>query len=92
MGSIRLGQPWPLGATATPHGVNFSLAAPLATRVELLLFASGDAPEPMRVVELDGHHRSGDHWHVEVEGVGIGCCYAYRVFGPLQPGRHGFNP
>ena len=72
--------------------MNFSLAAPLATRVELLLFASGDAPEPMRVVELDGHHRSGDHWHVEVEGVGIGCCYAYRVFGPLQPGRHGFNP
>ena len=93
LGSIRLGQPWPLGATATPRGVNFSLAAPLATRVELLLFASGSAPEPMQVVDLDGHHhRSGEHWHVEVEGIGIGCCYAYRVFGPLQPGRHGFNP
>ena len=76
----------------TPNGVNFSLVAPLATRVELLLFAAGDAAEPMRVVELHNGHRSGDHWHVEVEGVGIGCCYAYRVFGPLQPGRHGFNP
>ncbi|MEN9495939.1 MAG: glycogen-debranching protein [Synechococcaceae bacterium WB4_1_0192] len=76
----------------TPRGVNFSLVAPLASRVELLLFAAGDAPEPMQVVELHNGHRSGDHWHVEVEGIGIGCCYAYRVFGPLQPGRHGFNP
>jgi glycogen operon protein len=29
---------------------------------------------------------------VEVLGVGLGCCYCYRVFGPLQPGGHGFNP
>ncbi len=92
MGSIHLGQPWPLGASATARGVNFSLVAPAATRVELLLFAQGNAPEPEQVVELDSSHRSGDLWHVEVEGVGIGCCYAYRVFGPLQPGRHGFNP
>ena len=92
MRAIQLGKPWPLGSSATPHGVNFALAAPMATRVELLLFASGEAPEPEQVVELDQRHRSGDIWHVEVAGVGIGCCYAYRVFGPLQPGRHGFNP
>jgi len=92
LASIHLGQPWPLGASVTERGVNFSLVAPLASHVELLLFASGNDPEPQRVVELDARHRSGDHWHVEVEGVGIGCCYAYRVFGPLQPGRHGFNP
>ena len=92
MRTIRLGQPWPLGSLATDQGVNFALAAPMATRVELLLFASGNAPEPEQVVELDHRHRSGDIWHVEVEGIGIGCCYAYRVFGPLQPGRHGFNP
>ena len=89
---IRIGQPWPLGATATPGGVNFSLVAPLATRVELLLFAKADAQEPQTVIALEGQHRSGDHWHVEVEGVGIGCCYGYRVFGPLEPGNHGFNP
>jgi isoamylase len=92
LASIHLGQPWPLGSTAEEGGVNFSLAAPMATRVELLLFADGQAPEPQQVIELDGKHRSGDIWHVRVEGVGIGCCYAYRVFGPLQPGRHGFNP
>ncbi len=69
------------------------MVAPLATRVELLLFSEGRASEPQRVIELDLHqHRSGDHWHVEVEGIGIGWCYGYRVFGPLQSGAHGFNP
>lgn len=92
MSSTHLGHPWPLGAAVTVRGVNFSVVAPLATRVELLLFADGDAPEPFRIIPLDARHRSGDHWHVEVVGVGIGCCYGYRIYGPLQPGAHGFNP
>ena len=89
---ILLGHPWPLGASLTARGVNFSVVAPLASRVELLLFRDGAAAEPYRVLNLDGQHRSGDHWHGEVEGVGIGCCYGYRVYGPRQPGMHGFNP
>ena len=92
---MRSGRPWPLGANASETGVNFSLVAPDATRVELLLFAQGDAAEPWATLELDlQQHRSGDHWHIELEGegVGIGSCYGYRVFGPLQPGAHGFNP
>ncbi|MFO7630349.1 MAG: glycogen-debranching protein, partial [Prochlorococcaceae cyanobacterium] len=92
MAAIHIGKPWPLGACPTRRGVNFSLVAPLATRVELLLFANGEASEPELVVPLDGQHRSGDYWHVEVEGAGIGSCYGYRVYGPLQPGGHGFNP
>ncbi|MFM8604936.1 MAG: glycogen debranching protein [Cyanobium sp.] len=72
--------------------MNFSVAAPLATRIELLLFADSAAVEPERVIELDLRHRSGDYWHVEVEGLGLGCCYGYRVFGPILPGGHGFNP
>jgi glycogen operon protein len=89
---MHLGKPWPLGASLTGRGVNFSVVAPLATRLELLLFAHGEATEPSQVIELDQRHRSADHWHVEVEGIGIGQCYGYRVFGPLQPGSHGFNP
>ena len=89
---IHIGHPWPLGASLTSRGVNFSVVAPLATRIELLLFADGEASEPARVVELDQRHRSADHWHVEVEGLGLGSCYGYRAFGPLQPGGHGFNP
>jgi glycogen operon protein len=92
LSAIRIGHPSPLGASVTKAGVNFSVVAPLATRVELLLFASGSAREPEQVIELDPRHRSGNHWHVEVLGVGLGCCYGYRVFGPLQPGGHGFNP
>ena len=64
----------------------------MATHVELVLFAHGDAVEPQRVVNLDAHNRSGDHWHAEVEGIGLGSCYGYRVYGPLQPGSHSFNP
>ena len=38
---IHIGHPWPLGASLTSRGVNFSVVAPLATRIELLLFADG---------------------------------------------------
>ena len=73
--------------------MNFSLAAPAADRIELLLFRNGSDRVPERVIELDGRrHRSGDYWHVEVEGLNEGCCYGYRVFGPLAPGAHGFCP
>ncbi|MFQ6537927.1 MULTISPECIES: glycogen debranching protein [Aphanothece] len=89
---IQRGRPGPLGASTTARGVNFSVVAPLATRVELLLFPHGEATEPSMVVELDQRHRSADHWHVEVEGIGLGACYGYRVFGPLQPGGHSFAP
>ncbi|MEB3306864.1 MAG: alpha-amylase family glycosyl hydrolase, partial [Cyanobacteriota bacterium] len=92
MPEIQLGRPWPLGASLTTRGVNFALVAPLATRVELLLFTGADASEPEWVIELDARHRAADHWHVEVEGIGLGTCYGYRVFGPLLPGGHGFNP
>ncbi len=92
MSATRIGHPWPLGASVTRRGVNFSVVAPLATRIELLIFADGEAREPLEVIDLDPCHRSGEHWHVEVEGLGLGCCYGYRVFGPIQPGSHGFNP
>ncbi|MEB3350991.1 MAG: isoamylase [Cyanobacteriota bacterium] len=81
-----------MGSSITARGVNFSLAAPEANRVELLLFPHADATQPERIIELNGEHRSGDYWHVEVEGLGAGCCYGYRVFGPLQAGGHGFRP
>ena len=93
MSAIHPGTPWPLGSSLTGRGVNFSVAAPAADRIELLLFADGSAQAPERVIELDGRrHRSGDYWHVEVEGLSEGCCYGYRVFGPLAPGAHGFRP
>jgi isoamylase len=92
LSTIQLGRPWPLGSAITERGVNFSLTAPGAYRVELLLYARADASQPERIIDLGVEHRSGDYWHVEVEGLQAGCCYGYRVFGPLEPGGHGFRP
>ncbi|BEV36673.1 isoamylase [Synechococcus sp. M16CYN] len=93
MSGIHPGKPWPLGSSATARGVNFSLAAPAANRIELLIYTNGNDRSPERVIELGSHrHWSGDYWNVEIEGLREGCCYGYRVFGPLAPGSHGFCP
>ena len=93
MSTIRRGKPWPLGSSITADGVNFSVAAPAANRVELLIFPTAEASSPEQLIDLNAsNHRSGDYWHVEVEGLTEGCCYGYRVFGPLAPGGHGFRP
>ena len=93
MSTILRGRPWPLGSSVSAHGVNFSVAAPGANRVELLLFESGEAASPCEVIDLESdRHRSGDYWHVELPGLQAGCRYGYRVFGPLAPGGHGFHP
>ena len=91
--TVGIGRAWPLGSTASADGVNFSIGAPQATKVELLLFDHADAAEPARVIELNpAAHRSGDYWHVHISGVGIGCCYGYRVYGPVSSAGHGFHP
>ena len=88
---MHLGTPWPLGSSITARGVNFSVAAPAPTKVELLLFDHVNANQPKRIIELNNCHRSGDYWHVEVEGLTAGCCYGYRVQGPQDPEGHGFR-
>ena len=42
----------------------------------------------MRVVDLDPRsHRTYHYWHAFVPGIGAGQVYAYRAFGPFDPGR-----
>jgi len=80
------GQSFPLGATVLPGGVNFSVFSRHATRIELLLFDSGEEAKPTRVVELDPReHRTYYYWHVFVPGARPGQLYAYRAFGPFDP-------
>jgi glycogen operon protein len=79
---------YPLGATVRDDGVNFSVYSKHAKAVELLLFASPDAPAPARTVRLDPReHRTYHYWHVFVPRIGPGQVYGYRVHGPLEPGR-----
>ena len=90
MSRTHLGKPFPLGSSITTRGVNFSVAAPAADRVELLLFDNSTDSCPEKVIELTSDHRSGDYWHIEVEGIGAGCCYGYRVFAPSEFSNHHF--
>ncbi|MBE0564985.1 MAG: glycogen debranching protein GlgX, partial [Krumholzibacteria bacterium] len=86
--SLPEGRPAPLGATPTPSGVNFSVHAPAATAVELLLYADAASPEPQTVVPLDPrHHRTDAYWHVLVPDAGHGQVYAWRADGPCDPAR-----
>ena len=80
MSKVKIGKPWPLGSSLSSKGVNFSVAAPLANRIEIVLFSSSESDTPSEIIELTDQNRSGDYWHIEIEGVALGCNYCYRVY------------
>ena len=92
--SIQPGRSYPLGATVTPAGVNFSVYSKHATGMELMLFDRVDDAHPTRFVPLrPTWHRTFDYWHVFVPGLRVGQIYAYRAHGPYVPQQgHRFDP
>ena len=90
---VRVGVPLPLGTYARGEGVNFAFFSRHASRVRLELFDHPDDATAARVIDLDpARNRTGDVWHVWVEGIRPGQLYAYRVDGPYQPkDGHRFN-
>jgi glycogen operon protein len=90
---IRVGSPLPLGVYGRGEGVNFAFFSRNASRVRLELFDHPEDAKAVRVIDLDtAHHRTGDVWHVWIEGIRPSQLYAYRVDGPYQPGDgHRFN-
>ena len=75
---IKRGHPLPLGATVRRGGVNFSIFSKHATSCCLLLCDTGN-PESVITLPLDPHtHRTGQVWHVFVEGLDAGAHYGYR--------------
>ena len=82
---IRSGTPLPLGAHVRGGGVNFALFSRHATRVQREFYArAGDAEPSLRIELSPKHHRSGDIWHVWVQGIESGQLYGYRLDGPYQ--------
>lgn len=79
MRKINIGTAYPLGSSETERGVNFSVAAPAATELELLLFEEENDIKPSEVIKFSHENKSGDYWHIEIEGLSIGCLYAYRL-------------
>lgn len=90
---VRVGLPLPMGTYACGNGTNFSLFSRHASRVRLELFNHPDDATAARVIDLNpARNRTGDVWHVWVEGIRPGQLYAYRVDGPYQPkDGHRFN-
>ncbi len=88
---IRLGNPYPLGATWDGAGVNFAIFSEHATKVELCLFDSPDADRESMQLLLP--EQTDLVWHGYLPGILPGQLYGYRVQGPYDPGAgHRFNP
>ncbi len=79
---------FPIGATVTRSGVNFSVFSKHASRVELALFDGVNDAVPSRVIALDpALHRTYHYWHVHVPGIRPGQRYGWRADGPRDPHR-----
>jgi len=82
----RPGKPLPLGATPRERGVQFAIFSRHATAVTLQLFAASDDRTPMAEIALDPRvNKTGDIWHVFVDGISAGQLYGYRADGPYRP-------
>ena len=85
---IQDGVPIGFGAVITSKGVNFSIYSKSARKVWLILFDSENAERPSAEIELDPvKNKTGDVWHVLVEGLGAGAFYLYKMDGPYEPNR-----
>jgi isoamylase len=85
------GLSYPLGATWTGDGVNFSVFAKGSTGGQLLLFDHADAPMPSQIIDFDPQlNRTYHYWHVFVPGLAPGQVYGYRIGGPRDP-NNGFR-
>lgn len=85
------GQALPYGASRLPHGVNFAIVSRHSTAACLVLASGNDLADAL-VLRLDPlMNRTGDVWHVRVEGLPETFCYAWRMDGPHQ-WPHLFDP
>ena len=91
--STTIGHPTPLGATVTQEGINFAVYSQNAVEAWLELFDNASDVTPSARVRLDvRRHRTGDIWHVFIEGLKAGQLYGWRMNGPYRPlAGHRFN-
>jgi len=84
----REGKSFPLGATLSCDGANFSVFAKHSRAAQLLLFDHLDDPEPSRVIDLDPRiNRTYHYWHAFVPGTTAGQLYGWRTAGPFDPAK-----
>ncbi|GMO52057.1 MAG: glycogen debranching protein GlgX [Treponemataceae bacterium] len=91
--ATQSGKPFPHGAELRSDGINFSLFSRNGKQVFLALFANENDDRPFQTIELNrAVNKTGDVWHVFVEGLGAGALYLYRIAGQSAADRgHRFN-
>ena len=80
---VRLGTPYPQGATYDGTGVNFAIYSENATSVDIDLFRRAEDSTPYEVISLK--ERDNFVWHGFVSGLDPGNLYGLRVDGPYKP-------
>jgi isoamylase len=84
--SRESGSSYPIGATVTSGGVNFSVYSRSASGLDLVLFDRENDAQPARTIPIDPDaNRTNHYWHVFVDGVKPGQFYGYRAHGPFDP-------
>jgi glycogen operon protein len=87
---VRSGAPLPLGAHTRGYGVNFAIFSRHATGVRLDLFDRVEDASPARSIILDGaRNKTGDVWHVWLEGIRPGQLYGFRIASATTCGGSG---
>lgn len=86
------GRPLPLGSSIMSEGINFALLCRHGTMVTLVVLPAEGGSVPLAEFPLDPRkNRTGDHWHVRVDGLPDTFCYGWRVDGRPGP-RNRFDP
>jgi pullulanase/glycogen debranching enzyme len=88
---VTRGHPLPLGATPIPGGINFALICRHATSIRLVLSEPRDSGTLAEIALDPRRNRTGDHWHIRVDGLAGEFGYGYRVDGP-HGGDHRYDP
>lgn len=82
---VSCGFPLNLGARVEAGGVNFALYSRNADSVKLTLFDDSRDEQPAEEIDLSPIlNRTGDIWHIFVEGAGHGQLYGFKVNGPRK--------
>ena len=81
------------GATVDKVGVNFGIFSKNAKTVTLEIYENFYDKKPMSTFLLDSNiNKTGDVWHIYIEGVKAGSYYGYRLDGEYAPAKgHRFD-
>ncbi len=92
--TMHKGKPLPLGAEPTATGVNFAIFSRNASGATLCLFPPDETGGEIKINLDSSKNRTGDIWHIHIDGFPDDWGYGWRFTGPYSPDKtgHRFNP